>query len=529
MNIVRVGLLGVLLAANPLGHRHMSAAVGSCESLASLSLPNMTVTSAATVAAGTFTPPGGSGRGRGGQADPYTRLPAFCRVTATLRPSSDSDIKIEVWMPAFAPSGAMADKSAGKPESGWNGKLQSVGNGGWAGTISYGALASAVAGGYSAASTDTGHAGPGASFAWGHPEKLIDYAYRAVHEMTVVAKAGIAAYYGRGPRLSYWNGCSMGGRQALKEAQRFPADYDGIIAGAPASNWTGRASQSMRIAQIVHKDEASYIPPAKYPFIHNAALQACDATDGVKDGVIENPARCKFDPKALECKGADDATCLTTHQVETARTIYTAAIDPRTGREIFPGLDPGSELGWATWAGPQPFGTGLEHFRYIVFKDPTWDFRSLKVDTDLARAEEIDNGTINALDPNLKAFFSRGGKMIQYHGWTDPQISPRSSVRYYESVLKTMGGGARVRDSYRLFMVPGMAHCRGGEGPDSFNMMAALEEWVENKKAPDQIIASRITNGVVTRTRPLCPYPQVAQYKDSGSTDDASSFACRVQ
>jgi feruloyl esterase len=247
----------------------------------------------------------------------------------------------------------------------------------------------------------------------------------------------------------------------------------------------------------------------------------------VKDGVIEDPIRCKFDPKVLECKGADGATCLTAPQVEAAKKIYSAATDA-AGHEIFPGLEPGSELGWATWGGAQPFATGIDHFRYVVFKDPSWDFRNLKPETDLARAQEMDKGLINALDPNLKAFLGRGGKIIQYHGWVDPQISPRSSVRYYEDVLKTMGPAARVQDSYRLFMVPGMAHCGGGDGPNSFNMVSAIQEWVENKKAPDQIIASRISNGAATRTRPLCPFPQVAKYKGTGSTDDAANFSCAM-
>jgi feruloyl esterase len=490
LKIARVGFVALLLAATVSGQGRPSgaSAVGSCDAMSSLRLANVQITSAKVV-------------------------DGVCRVAATLTPSSDSDIKVEVWL----------------PESGWNGKLQSVGNGGWAGTISYGPLGTAVKAGYAAASTDTGHSTPGGSFALGHPEKLIDYGWRAVHEMTVVAKAAIAQYYGKAPALSYWVGCSMGGRQALKEAQKFPADYDGIIAGAPAANWTGRAAQSMRIAYAVHNNDSSFIPAAKFPAIHNAALQACDMNDGVKDGIIENPMRCTFDPKVLECKGADGPTCLTAPQVEAAKAIYSAAMDKRTGREVFPGLEAGSELGWATWGGPQPFGTGIDHYRYVVFKDPNWDFRNLKLDSDLGLAQDVDNGLINSLDPNLTAFFGRGGKMIQYHGWSDPQISPRSSVRYYEDVLKAMGGNARVQDSYRLFMVPGMAHCGGGEGPNSFDMLSAITAWVENKKAPAEVIASRLTNGVVTRTRPLCPYPQVAKYKGSGSTDDAGSFTCAVE
>jgi feruloyl esterase len=346
--------------------------------------------------------------------------------------------------------------------------------------------------------------------------------------MTVKAKALIAAYYREGPAFSYWVGCSAGGKQGLKEAQLFPADYDGIIAGAPASNWTGRAAQSLWVAQAVHKTEASYIPPEKFPLIHNTVLAACDSRDGVKDGVLEDPTRCTFDPKALECKGADGPACLTGPQVEAARRIYAAAANPRTKQVIFPGHEPGSELGWATMAGPRPFAIGLDHFRYVVFQDANWDYRGFNFDGDWARTERIDNGTINALDPNLKPFLARGGKLIQYHGWNDPQISPGSSVSYYKSVLDAMGGASKVTASYRLFMVPGMAHCGRGEGPNVFDMLTALEQWVEKGQAPEQIIASRVSDGKVERTRPLCPYPQVAQYRGTGSTDEAVNFVCKA-
>src|SRR6185295_9402770 len=229
----------------------------------------------------------------------------------------------------------------------------------------------------------------------------------------------IAAHYGQAPRLSYWNGCSAGGKQALKEAQRFPEDFNGIIAGAPASDWTGRVAASLRVAATVHKDEASNIPAAKYPAIHASVLEACDALDGVKDGVLENPRACKFDPAVLECKGADSPSCLTKPQVETVRVIYASPSNPRTGRAIT-GLEPGSELGWATWGGAQPLSQSSEHFKYIVFKDPNWDFRTFNFEQDVVRAEQIDAGTVNALDPNLKPFLDRGGKLLQYHGWADP-------------------------------------------------------------------------------------------------------------
>ncbi len=469
-----------------------AAWAASCEGLTALSLPETTITSSQTVAAA-------------------HSLPAVCRVAATLKPSSDSDIKIEVWMPV----------------SGWNGKFEAVGNGGWSGSINTNALATAVQRGYAAASTDTGHEGSSARFALGHPEKLVDYGYRAVHEMTVKAKALIAAYYGNGAKLSYWNGCSAGGKQGLKEAQRFPEDFDGIIAGAPANNWTGRAIHALWVGQAVHKDEASYIPLEKYQLIHNAALQACDARDGVKDGIIDDPTRCKFDPNVLECKPGSDVACLTSAQVEAARKIYSGAINPRTKQQIFPGLEPGSELGWKVMAGPQAFGIANEHFKYIVFKDPSWDYRTLNFDSHAALAEKLDSGTINATDPNLKPFFAHGGKLIQYHGWNDWQIAPRNSVNYYKTVVDTLGGVAKTRDSYRLFMVPGMGHCGGSDGTDHFDMLSAMEQWVENAKFPDQIIAAREGQGSVDRTRPLCPYPQVAAYKGSGSTDDAANFVCK--
>lgn len=434
-------------------------------------------------------------------------LPAYCRVAATLRPTDDSDIKMEVWL----------------PEEGWNGKYQAVGNGGWSGSINTNAMKLAVRRGYATSSTDTGHTGGSASFALGHPEKLIDYAYRSEHEMTVQAKAIIAEFYGKGPRFSYWNGCSAGGKQALMEAQRYPGDYDGMIAGSPASNWTGRAAQSIWVQQAVHLDEASFIPPAKYPAIHRAALAACDAMDGVEDGVLENPRRCRFDPQALLCKGADGPECLTAAQVAAARKIYGPSVNPRTKKPIYPGLERGSELGWATWGGPRPLGIGLDYFRYVVFEDPNWDFRKLDFDRDIERAEKLDGGRINATNPNLKPFLARG-KLIQYHGWNDPQISPGNSVDYYQSVVERLGD---VGGSYRLFMVPGMAHCGGGEGTSTFDMVTALERWVEEKKAPDQILASRVREGKVERTRPLCPFPQEAVYKGTGSTDEAGNFECR--
>jgi len=403
----------VLLAFFPL-----LLGAATCESVASIALRNATITAATPVEAGTFPPPPG---GRGPNAGAvYKTLPAFCRVAATLKPSGDSAIKIEVWMPALS----------GQP--GWNGKLQSVGNGAWAGSISYPALAAALAAGYAAASTDTGHEGNKPDFIPDHPEKVVDFAYRAVHDMTSASKAIIAAYYGDGPRYSYWNGCSTGGRQAMAEAQNFPSDYDGIIAGAPASYVTKLQGSQVWTSAVTHKDDAGYIPPSKYPAIHKAVLDKCDLLDRVKDGVLEDPGRCKFDPKVLECKGEDGPSCLTTPQVELARKIY-------AGPGFFPGLEPGSEMGWATLSGPKPMDLAVDIYRYLVFQDPKWDYLTFNPETDVVRAEKTIGSVMNSVDPNLKPLFTRGGKLLQYHGWADPGIPPRKQRELLQERSGSLG------------------------------------------------------------------------------------------
>jgi feruloyl esterase len=465
-----------------------------CERLKSLALPHATVTAADSMPA-------------------QAGSPAYCRVQATLRPSSDSDIKIEVRLPT----------------ENWNGNYQAVGNGGWAGKINEAEMAAALRRGYATSSTDTGHNSSGASFALGHPEKLIDFGYRSEHEMTVTAKAIVAAFYAAGPKFSYFVGCSSGGRQALMEAQRFPSDYDGIAAGAPTNNWNNMMFGRIWVAQATLTDPSSYIPPAKYPVIHRAVMEACDVLDGVKDGVLEDPTRCHFDPGALACKDADGPACLTGPQVDAARKIYTPAGNTRTGNQIFPAMERGSELVWATLAGgPKPIALADDYFKYVVFENPAWDFKTLNFDADFAKGERRDGGTLSATNPDLRPFFSHGGKLIQYQGWTDQQVMPQNSINYYTSVVREIGDAAKIADSYRLFMAPGMNHCGGGDGPNKFDVIGALAEWVEKGRAPDSILASR--NEVnASRTRPLCPYPQVAVYKGAGSTDDAANFACRTR
>ena len=482
------------------------SAAGSCETLSALKLPDTIITMAQSVAAGGFSAPAAGGGG-----EVFSTLPGFCRVAATIKPTSDSDIKVEVWLPA----------------SEWNGKYQAVGNGGWAGSLSYAAMARALRDGYATSSTDTGHAGTSASFALGHPEKLVDYAYRSVHEMTVKSKAIVTAFYGTDATRSYFNGCSTGGRQALVEAQRFPNDFNGIVAGAAANPKTRLDAWRIWITQAMLKDQASFIPQEKHPIIHRAVLDACDVLDGVKDGLIENPTRCRFDPAVLACRGADSPNCLTTAQLEAAKVVMSPVKNRHTGELIFPASSRApSSGGRACSAVRTRTSNALEQFKYIVFKDPKWNWRTFDLERDLAAAEKTGQDTLSAVDPNLTAFTQQGGKLIMYHGWSDPSIAPQASVNFYTSALGATKTPARESTWLRLYMVPGMGHCSGGEGPDTFDMMSALDSWVEKGQLPQRIEASKITAGKLTRTRPLCPYPQVARYKGTGSIDEAANFTC---
>jgi feruloyl esterase len=488
------------------------ASVGAarCEELASsLTLRNGRVTSAHAILEGEFVAPPAAGAATA--PAPLTGLPAFCRVQLTLTPSVDSDIRSEVWLPL----------------TGWNGKFQQVGNGGWGGSIQYAALATALRRGYAAASTDTGHVGDTARFAPGHPEKLIDFGYRAVHETAVQSKVTIAAAYGSGPRFSYFNGCSGGGRQGFMEAQRHPENFDAIIAGAPGYNRTDQSFQLVLASQATHRDEAFFIPASKLPALHKAALRACDAKDGIADGLIADPMSCRLDPEVLVCAGADGADCLTRPQVEAAKRIYAPVIDSRTGKEVFPGVEAGSEPRWTVNAGgPRPLGMAEELFKHVVFKDADWDFRTLDVAKHLDMARQADAGTISATSPNIQPFLDRGGKLLIYHGWGDTNVPPRSSVNYYDKLVEALGA-TQVAGAVRLYMVPGMGHCGGGEGPNVFDALTAVEAWREQARPPAEIIASQVVDGNVVRTRPLCPYPQIPRYKGIGSADHADSFACR--
>lgn len=503
------------------------AMAATCESLAQLSLPAAAITSSQSVPAGSFTPP---------NSKPIQNLPAFCRVTGVLQPSTDSHILFEVWLPA----------------SGWNGKLQGVGNGGYAGNMDYGGLSGAVSRGYAAAATDTGHSGSGidASWALGHPEKIVDFGSRAIHETAVKAKLIIPAFYGSGPRRAYFSACSTGGRQALMEAQRYPEDYDGIIAGAPANYWTHLMAGFVWNSVATLSDDKAYIPASKLPTIEAAALAACDELDGIKDGVIDDPTRCRFDPSKLLCQGAENAACLTAPQIEALRKIYDGPRDSK-GESLFPGYLPGGETGpggwsaWITGAAPKAslhYAFGTQFFSNMVYSDAGWDYKSFDAGAATRAADSRMGPILNAINPDLSRFRARGGKLIIYHGWSDTAIAPVNSINYYKSAV-AKAGAKEAEKFLRLFMVPGMQHCGGGPGPDSFgqsgaaqgdashNLGKALEQWVEEGVAPDRIIATKFKAGtppVPVRTRPLCRYPQVAQWKQSGSTDDVANFTCAV-
>ena len=502
------------LAALPIASTQGMAT--TCGSLASLALPDTTITAAQLVPAGPFIATNGQ---------TFT-LPEFCRVAGYSTPSSDSDIQFEVWI----------------PYSTWNNKLEVVGGGGFAGAISFSAMAKALNLGYATASTDTGHQGSSSngSFALGHPEKVIDFGYRAIHETTVNAKAIVTAYAGA-PQYDYFNGCSTGGRQALKEAQMFPEDFDGIIAGDPANYWVELNFGQLWPYLVNHPQSSStpVLPTSMYSLVNSAVLAQCAGHDGgvSTDLFIGDPPTCNFEPRQLQCKRHQDpTTCLTEDQVRVVNQIYAGARNPKTYQQVFPGFARGSETDWVGEANSL-FAIAVSYMQYWVFDDPTFNVQtSLNFGRDVALAKRLDNGVTEATDPNLRPFLSHA-KLIQYHGWADGTIAPGETPQYYQSVVDALYPHSNARDalretqdSYRLFMVPGMYHCSGGPGANSFDTLTALDNWVENGSAPDQITATHYNNNVqadgVAFTRPLCPYPQVAKYSGVGATTDAASFVC---
>ena len=499
-------------------------AATNCAALKTADLEDTTIVSADTV--------------RGGAlpqipANLHGKLPGFCRVTGVLHPTADSVIHFEVWLPAMR----------------WNGRILNVGNGGFAGSIGYGQMAANLARGYATAGSDAGHQAEAedASWAYKHPEKIRDFGYRAVHLTALRSKDLVKAFYGAPQKQAYFDSCSDGGREALMEAQRFPEDYDGILAGAPANNWSHMLAHGLALAQTTTRDPAAYLSAMKLPAIHRASLAACDARDGLKDGVVSDPEHCDFDPAVLQCTGAEDITCLTAPQVTALRAMY-AGGGGKPGDGFFPGLLPGDEdPAWHSWVvGNGPGGASGNNymtgfFRYMVFNDPVWQPLTADPKTALDAAMRRTAADVDSTSADLGAFAGRGGKLVMYHGWNDPAISPWNSIDYLHDVQKTMGP-EKADTSVRLYLAPGMEHCAGGPGPNVFGQlgmpgaagegsgaMDRLRQWVEAGKAPGPILAavSTGTGKAVQRTvRPLCPYPQIARYDGTGRPNVPASFAC---
>ena len=506
-----------------------------CAELAEAALPDTEITSAALQPAGPFTVPAEFG--------PLTtvELPSFCRIKGVLRPTADSHIAFEAWLPA----------------ENWDGRFHGVGNGGFAGSIPYSGLASALRSGHAAAASDTGHSpgGTDASWARGRPEKVVDFGWRAVHLTAVAGKALAEAYYGTGPRKSYFVSCSNGGRQGLMEAQRFPDDYDGIIAGAPAYHWTRLFTGFVWNAQWLSRPGA-WIPAAKTPAIASAVLAQCDKLDGLTDGLVSDPRQCRFDPAVLRCTAGETNACLTDPQIEALRAIYRGPQTP-DGEQIYFGFPPGGETapgsaGWDLWifgAGPgasiqNAFGSNF--VQHVVGAPDDWTPADFNFGTDFERLEALTAATFNATDPNLSRFEARGGKLILWHGWSDAAIPAQGTIAYHEAVTREMGAD-NVAGFVRTFMVPGMHHCAGGVGPSDFGqggpnpenddpasaLTAALHAWVEEGGAPDQVIARQtFPPGAPppqsVRTGLLCAYPREAALKPGGNPLRAESYTCRA-
>lgn len=508
----------------------------ACEKLKDLKLQDTSALSAESIPSGPFALPPGLPAAS-------VDVPAFCRVRGEIMPTPDSLIRFEVWLPAQ-----------------WNGKFEQLGNGGLAGSINLFFLAAEMKKGFATAGTDNGHQGSPVDGSWviGHPEKVKDFGYRAVHQTNEKAKQIVAAFYHRAPKYSYFDGCSEGGREAMMEAQRYPEDFNGILAGATAHKWTELMAAFAWNAQALNS-AASFIGPAKRNAIREAALTACGSQNGVKDGFIKDPLSCHFDPSVLLCKDSESDSCLTGEQLAALKKIYSGPKNPRTGKQISAGYEPGGEGvpgipgiafdSYVYGAGP---GTGLDaifssaFYGGFVFENPKWKFSDLDFDKDIATTQEKIGPSLDANNPDLSAFLAHGGKLIQYHGWNDGSPSPHHAVEYYEDVMSKLGGFAQTSKFYRLFMAPGMMHCGAGPGPNLFgnmldfsasndadhNIFAALERWTEQGVAPDKIIATKYTNddpskGVET-TRPLCPYPQIAKWTGKGATSDAQNWVCQM-
>jgi feruloyl esterase len=502
----------------------------NCEGLTSLKLPDTTITVAKPVSGGSFASPAGQ---------TMANLPEFCEVHGVLKPTPVSTIHFELWLPL----------------SNWNRELEGIGNGGLAGTISFGPMATALRNGFATVSTDTGHDSKEPATWLENRERLIDYSYRGLHLATVAAKGIVDAFYGQPVSHAYFLGCSTGGKQGLMEAQRFPADYDGIVAGDAANFWTRQMMNEVWDGVATSSPETS-LSRDKLQLVQDAVMKVCDALDGLKDGIISDPMHCRFDPKTLLCKGAGEPTCLTSEEVSAVQKLYSGPVDPRNGKNLYPGFYPGGELGWGRDGGQMVINrttssgvSSNDFFRYALFANPDWGFRTFNFGADIELAEEKLAGITNATDPNLEEFRKLGHKLLYYHGAADPLIPAQNGINYYETVVAFEGGGTKGADQtqqfFRVFLVPGLYHCSGGPGPSGIggnvaapvsqrdadhDVIRAVSGWVEQGVAPDKIIATKYVDNSpdkgIAMQRPLCAYPAIPRYKGSGDPNEAANFVC---
>jgi feruloyl esterase len=498
---------------------------------AAATLGTTTVREAGRVAAGAFAP------SSGGPA--FKDLASFCRVQAAARPGDDSLVNFEVWLPDT-----------------WNGKIVVTGNGGYGNTLSYRDMAYALSQGYAAAGGDTGHQTPTPDdLLWGagHPERILDWGSRSIHAILGPSRLIVERLTHAAPRRAYYYGCSTGGHQGYAEIQRYPGDFDGVIAGAPGNNRV-RLNAGFLWQFLANREkgvDGTIIPASKLPAITSAVVAACDANDGVTDGVVDDPRTCQFDPDRLQCKGGDGPACLTDRQLAALKRMYAGARNLRTGEQVYPGWPKGSEAltvspagvplsGWSQyWGRTEPARANF--WRYWVFDDPAWDWWSFDFDRDIETADAKVGRLVDQVDPDIEAFRAHGAKAIVYQGWQDPVVNAIDTIAYYEQVRSRQGSQQQMEGFFRLFLVPGMGHCSGGPGATSFgnqnapspvvdaqhDLLSALDAWVERGTPPDRIVASRVLDGTVVRTRPLCAYPKKATYVGTGSTDDEASFVCR--
>ena len=469
-----------------------AAGPADCSKLTALRWPDIKITDATAVAAAT------TGAIR----------VAHCRVNGVI----GAEIKFSLLLP---------DE--------WNKKFFMGGGGGFVGSVQNSAAVT-VNQGYATVGTDTGHQGGGtdASWAYNNPERRANFGYLAVHRTAETAKAIIANYYGSEATRSYFTGCSRGGGQAFMEAQRYPQDFDGIVAGAPAYDWTGIAAQMIRNAQVLFPDPKNLTPMFtvdELKVVESRIVEACDAKDGVQDGILNDPRQCSFNLDSLPLPEAKKAAL---------KAVYAPTVN-RDG-EIYPGQPFGGEgqnAGWPAWitGGPTPgpdgpslrFAFGVGIFKYLVFNDPNWEYTKYELNN-LKRDGSQAASYLNATNPNLDAFKARGGKLILWHGWADPALTPLASIRYHDQVYaRDQSAG----DYFRTFLLPGVLHCNGGVGPDAVDWPSVIDSWVQTGTAPERVVARKVVSGETTRTRPLCSYPRKAEYSGTGSTDDERNFVCK--